>query len=339
MDFMDMPQIGPIDVEPDVIAAKGEPLDVLLARLGAPAPNPVDNGPDDTEPVPSDGWRVLDDRHGFVLGAPADGDGARWRVARLDVSSDALAGGRLHVYPDQHALRPSRRNRGRGLELRWPEVTRSDPDLDHLWIDVVNTGDERWIPNGDGFYVTATLVGPGRDGGSFAFVAGREGESAVPLDPGEHGRVRARLAMSGLDDLEPAEYEVHAWLMDLSIRTSEPLRVQLTPEWIARRRAEAAPRRPPPDERAHLESRLAMLRAMVAARAQLPQIVELLLEPSPDRGASIDRIAELLGCSPADARGVYMMSLDRFDRHGPDRLAMELQQLERALSGQEAPGG
>lgn len=46
------------------------------------------------------------------------------------------------------------------LALRWPEVTRSAPDLALLMIDVVNDGAERWHPQGDSFTVFASLTRP-----------------------------------------------------------------------------------------------------------------------------------------------------------------------------------
>lgn len=328
-----MPQIDSFTVKPDLVAAEGEPLKHLLARLGERGgPDVEEDGSDESPVPPVEGWRTLQNDHGLLVGAPIDEDRSFWRIARLEHASPAHPNGLLRIHPDVLSLRPSQRERGSGLRLQWPAVTTSNPDLERLWIDIVNDGEERWLPDGDGFHVAAGFVRTGQIGaGLLAFVAGREG--AFPLDPGEYGRVRAHLDLSGLDGMEPGEIEVHAWLVDLSIRTVDPLRIQITSEMLKHRRAAVEARPPRPDDvAARQASRIAMLRTVLAARERLREIVEILLERSTDRKQTIDRIAELLECSPGDAQHIYSTSLQRFDLEHEDWIARELQELERTVS-------
>lgn len=327
MDQRDMPQIGSFAIEPDVMAAPGERLTDLLARLSGAFD--IDGASDESQELPVDGWRTLSRKHGLLLGAPIDAEKTSWRVAHLEDAAPDRPNGRLRIHPNRLPMRPSRRERARGLSLRWPEVTTSEPDLDQLWIDIVNDGDQRWHPNGDRFHVAAAIARPGHDGAGFALIAGRDG--AAPLDPGEYARVRATLDPSGLDELEPGPHDVHAWLVDLSIRTLEPLRVEITPEALAKRRAAVAQRPPRPDDAAGLRSRIAMLNTLLKARGRLREIVDILLEPSTRPEQSVDRVAALLGCSRADAQAVLSTGLRRFDIERDDRTARELAEVERAL--------
>ncbi|GAA1788515.1 hypothetical protein [Agromyces lapidis] len=345
MDRRDLPQIGPLEVEPEAIEAHGEPLDGLLARLGAVVPDAqlstgasggaaVARG--ETPPMPGEGWRVLHTDRAVVLGAPIDDARRFWRLASLQQPSSQRPSSqqpnaRFDLHPDRHPLRPSRAERGRGLVLRWPGVTTSAPDVDSLWIDIVNEGDAPWVPNGDGFHVAAAVVRPDRDRGVyFGFVAGHDG--AFPLDPGEYGRVRAHFDQSSLDGLEPGEVEVHAWLIDLSIRTSEPLLVRVEPETIERRRNAVLDARPGPsrDAAEQTRTRIALLRTLVGAREMLPELIDALDGPG-DREQGIARIAEVLGCTPDEARGVAAMPLARFGRAQRESMSAELRELEQVL--------
>lgn len=331
MGLEDQPQIGSIVVAPEALAELGESLSTVLARFEAVAPTPLTT-PEGAAPLPIEGWRVLHRDRGLVIGAPTDGTGRSWRIARVEPPSDDRPVGRVDIVPDELPLRPSQAERRRGLRLRWPEVTASAPDPERLWIDVVNDGDERWVPNGDGFHVAAAIVRPGNDGVGFAFVAGRD--VACPLDPGDYARVRAHLDLNGLDRLEPGEYEVHAWLVDLSIRTEDPLRVRVSPETIARRRAAIAARPAPPtphDQAAQLRTRISMLRALVAAREHLPELVELVLEHSGDSEQLTARIAELLGTTSIDATGITAAPLRRFAQPLAGHTETELRELEQML--------
>ncbi|WP_166789269.1 MULTISPECIES: hypothetical protein [unclassified Cryobacterium] len=53
-------------------------------------------------------------------------------------------------------------------------MTRSAPDLELLAIDIIITGPERWLPQGDSFMVFAALQQPGgtQRGVYFGYVAG-----------------------------------------------------------------------------------------------------------------------------------------------------------------------
>ncbi|MFF2387905.1 hypothetical protein [Agromyces sp. NPDC058104] len=332
MDRRDLPQIGPVVVEREALAEAGEPLSAVLARFEVPAPT-SDATPGGAVPPPAEGWRVLHRDRGLVIGAPTDDTRRSWRIARVEPPSAERPVGRVDFSPDELPLRPSQAERGRGLRLRWPDVTSSAPDLERLWIDIVNEGDEPWMPDGDGFHVAAAIVRPGHEGVGFAFVAGRDG--ACPLGSGDYARVRVHLDLNGLDRLEPGEYEVHAWLVDLSIRTEDPLRIELSPELIARRRAEVAarPASPAPhDQAAHLRTRISMLRALVSARDHLPELAELVLGHSGDSEQLAARIAELLGSTTEDAMGITVAQLRRFAQPFAGHTETELRGLEQRLA-------
>ncbi|MFF2494285.1 hypothetical protein [Agromyces sp. NPDC058064] len=331
MDPEDLPQIGPIAVAPAALAERGEPLSAVLARFEVAAPT-SDATTEGVAALPAEGWRVLHRDRGIVIGAPADGTGRSWRIVRVEPVSAERPVGRVDIVPDELPLRPSQADRRRGLRLRWPEVTASAPDLERLWIDVVNDGGERWVPNGDGFHVAAAIVRPGHDGVGFAFVAGRD--AACPLGPGDYARVRAHLDLNGLDRLEPGEYEVHAWLVDLSVRTEDPLLILVSPDMIARRRAAIAARPAPPaphDQAARVRTRISMLSALVAARDRLPELAELVLEHSGDSEQLTVRIAELLGITKVDAAGITAVPLSRFAQPLAGRTETELRELEQML--------
>jgi len=129
--------------------------------------------------------------------------------------------------------------------LHWPESTRSEPAFDRLALDVVNTGEHRWRPDGDSFtaigFITRPGGGPGS--GSFAFVGG--GPPAFALDPGEYARVHVSLNPNQWEGLEPGRHEISAVLIDLGLRTVASLEVQLTAELIEQHRPGPGRARPP----------------------------------------------------------------------------------------------
>lgn len=85
-------------------------------------------------------------------------------------------------------MRASLADRRRGLALRWPAAVRRDAAPDAFAVDIVNTGDVRWEPDGDSFHVMGTAGEPG-DGTVSLGWASMGGMRAVPLDPGEYARV------------------------------------------------------------------------------------------------------------------------------------------------------
>ncbi|TFC63087.1 hypothetical protein [Cryobacterium sp. TMB1-7] len=111
-------------------------------------------------------------------------------------------------------------------------MTRSAPDLELLAIDIINTGPERWLPQGDSFMVFAALQQSGgtQRGVYFGYVAGQY--PALPLDSGEYARVRVEIDSSQWADVHAGPYELHASLIDLGMHCADPLQVELTEQVI-----------------------------------------------------------------------------------------------------------
>ena len=228
----DQPQIGRITVDRSALSEPGAGLADALGALEFAV---------STEGVPTDapasGWRVIArTEYSVVLGAPVDDRSRWWRIAQVAVPRDGSRAADVHVHPDPQPLRSSRAERRRGLVLRWPETTRSEPDFDRLALDVVNAGEHRWRPDGDSFIAIGFIARPnGEPGpGSFALVGG--GSPSFALDPGEYARVAVSLGANQWEGLEPGRHEISATLMDLDVRTEPALDVQLTAELIERHR-------------------------------------------------------------------------------------------------------
>ncbi|WP_440694318.1 hypothetical protein [Clavibacter nebraskensis] len=196
------------------------------------------------------------------------------------------------------------------LELRWPSVMVDGGDPEAPVVDVVNVGAERWIPReGDALLAFGALTEPGAPapGIPFAFAGGPRG--AVALDPGDSTRVPVAIAAGDWADLRPGAYDLHAALVLPHARRAGPLRVTVTADAIARRRA-ASPGRPPTDaelRRAH-DTRIAWLRTRVAAADALtPLVAEVAGVAS--RADAVARIRALLGVHEEHAQGLLDVPL------------------------------
>jgi hypothetical protein len=196
------------------------------------------------------------------------------------------------------------------LELRWPSVMVDGGDPEAPVVDVVNVGAERWIPReGDALLAFGALTEPGAPapGIPFAFAGGPRG--AVALDPGDSTRVPVAIAADDWAGLRPGAYDLHAALVLPHARRAGPLRVTVTADAIARRRA-ASPGRPPTDaelRRAH-DTRIAWLRTRVAAADALtPLVAEVAGVAS--RADAVARIRALLGVHEEHAQGLLDVPL------------------------------
>lgn len=323
----DRPQIGPVDVDAAALREVGAEINVVLSALGLEITTALAVG------TPIQGWRVLrgDTTSGLVLGAPVDEHAEAWRIAQVPPARDGAGSTSVTVHPDTFPLRPSRAERSRGLALRWPEVTRSEPDLDRLAIDVINTGDSRWRPIGDSFHVVGTLQrrrGEEQGGFFFGFVGGAD--PAFPLDAGEYVRVRVTIDANQWRDLQPGRYQVNAMLAQLGVRAESPLELELTEELIKRHRPRPSRSGPPTDQRRAMMERLEMIRGLLSARENLGALVEVITTASSDDDAR-QNFQELLGCRPSVADGIYSASLRRFRSAHPDHLVREADDLERAI--------
>ena len=232
------PQIGRIAVDASALEQDGIDLDAMLAELDVELSG---ERPTDT---PLSGWRVLTTADGVLatIGAPTDDDGQTWRLGQVLRGQGKPIRRLLALHPTSQPRRPSAKARAGGLTLRWPAVTREAPDLDLLAIDVVNTGGERWFPQGDSFMVFAALRQPDGPppGVHFGYIAGQC--PALPLEPGEYARVRVVVDAGQWNNTHSGPNEVHAFLVDLGLRGADALHVELTDQDIERH----LPRRPSP---------------------------------------------------------------------------------------------
>ncbi|MFB6610586.1 hypothetical protein ACFCVO_09725 [Agromyces sp. NPDC056379] len=322
----DQPQIGQITVDRTALTKPGVELASLLESLDlevsiAAVPNDA----------PASGWRVLArPEHAVVLGSPVEDGSKWWRIAQVALPRDRSRAAQVQIHPEPQPLRASRAERSRGLVLRWPDVTRSEPALDHLVVDVVNTGEHRWRPDGDSFVAIGFLARAGEEPGPalFGFTGGQE--PAFALDPGEYARVRVLLDANQWRDRVPGDHEITATLMDLGVRTETPLEVHLTAELIEQHQPRPGRTRLPAAEHRHaMEERLEGVRALLAARALLGSVLETVTNATSDADALLG-LGELLDCPHAVATGVYNTPLRRFGSESIDRLAQEAEELERA---------
>ena len=198
------------------------------------------------------------------------------------------------------------------LELRWPAVMTDRGDPEAPVIDVVNVGSERWIPReGDAFVAIGAFTEPGAPvpGISFAFTGGPRG--AVALDPGDSTRVPVAIPAGDPADLRPGPHDLHVVLVGPRARPAGPLRVDITAEAVARRRAGAATRKAPPtddDMRRSYDARIAWLRTRVAAADALGDLVAELAGVA-SRADAVARIGALLGVDEEHAQLVLHTQL------------------------------
>ena len=315
----DSPRLGHVTVERRALDEPGMPLRELAASLGLT----VDE--DDAADAPGDGWRMLRrDADSVILGAPAASAGD-WHLAQAGLSEPQPT---LSMHGDALRLRPSRAERRRGLELRWPSLaTTDDPVTSGFVVDIVNVGAERWRPDGDSFLVMGGIVTSDEQGFSFGYMSSGM-PAAVPLDPGEYARTRVRVGVDVWAGLEPGSYRLHAVLVELNLG-AEPLPITVTAEQIDRARAAAPePTRSRRAEQGWLERQIAELRAAMAAREVLPAIAEIVAREASHEGA-VARIADVLSCDLEAARGVYGMPLSVI---GADDSGSRLARLETRLA-------
>jgi hypothetical protein len=327
----DWPRIGRIDVPPETLREPGTTLADLLAELGFREPRHDGAG------LPASGWRVLARSGSSVaLGAPVDESHDAWRIVQVRSDDPASGCSQLHVHPDPEPRRPSRAECARGLALRWPASARGASDLDVLAIDILNTGSERWTPDGDSFHVVGSITRQGQKHGGFLFGFVQGANPSFVLDPGEYARTRVTIPPDQWRDLHPGAHEIHAVLAALPVTPTDPLAVELTQEMIDRHRPRrSAPPRPEHDQHAMMRARLEILQAMIAAGARVPELVGEIVDADDD--ASVRRVAELLACSPEAARAVLEMPLRRLRAADLQRVADEAVSLARELD--EPVGG
>lgn len=317
----DHPRLGHWPIEPARLAEPGVSLAELAAQLGVP----VDA--ESAEDAPLIGWRELNrSANGAVLlGAPVDAAAQGWRVAQVQVDvPDAL----VHVHPDPLALRPSRAERLRGLELRWPEIMLARTAPDDFVIDIVNAGSALWVPGDDSFLVVGVFTDPGETGFSFGW-SGSSERPGTPLGPGEYMRTRLDINAGTWDGLRPGTHDLHAVLAGLGLRTAQPLEVTLTRDQIDRHRQRSPSRAHKPENRRRMyEAEIRRLHATMSISRSLTAVADILATAVTDQDAE-SRLAALLGGDIESARIIYRSQLQNLCAGNRTDLEQRLQEVTR----------
>jgi hypothetical protein len=223
-------QLGRLEVGLADLELPGEPLRVVLARVGvAPDGAPLIVG------LPADGWRPLKVTEA-VGGPPVFGahlEDGRWFLGQVRQIGEGLVfdpSGPVERYP-------SKAQRRAGLRLRWPKAVKGVP-VKRLFIDLVNVSSQRWIPAPvDHLHVVARLTSRSDATSttgwwSFAWVASQD-MRAFPLDPGEYSRVPVHVQGADILKHKPGTVLVHPYLVALGLAGAEPLRLNITEEEVA----------------------------------------------------------------------------------------------------------
>lgn len=317
----DDPQLGPADVDRAALQQPGVVLHTLATEIGAQVDETSAAG------APPDGWRVLK-RHqsGQVLiGAPVDAEATVWRVAHVQpVPSDAT----VRVHPETMTLRPSRAQRRQGLVLRWPTLMQGASGADGFAVDIVNTGSDRWIPNGDGFHVVGVFTEPGETTFHFGWADSAQ-RTAVPLDPGEYARVSVAIMPTAWERLEPGAHDLHAVLVSLGVRTETALNVHLSRELLGSHRQQRRRSQPTPDDRRRaVDEEVARVRGVLAAAGAFAEVTAAIAASNTDEDA-VARLGELLNLGEAAAEAIYNSTLRQLRPGNATQLHHRLDELHR----------
>jgi hypothetical protein len=321
----DAPMVGPADVDRAALAERGVSLVKLIAALG------VRLDRSSATDAPADGWRVLKryQSGAMVIGAPTDPTAAVWRVAHLDAPN---VGAVVVVQPDPMPLRPSRAERRRGLELRWPTVVTDIPAPSGYFIDIVNTGIARWESDADGFYVVGAFTDVGSTAFSFGWIESSQ-HRPVPLDPGEYARVPVSIIPGTWNSLEPGTYDLQAVLVSLGLRTTRPLQIEVSAELVAQRRQQNARSHSSPERRRRaLDQQIARVRAQIAASDSFDRVVDAVATSQSDDDA-IARIGHILRLDEDLARSIYHSSLSELHPGRGAPREKHLEQLTQQRAG------
>jgi hypothetical protein len=318
----DAPRVGDLEVDGDALTGDGMTLSELADELAC--------GVDDatTTEAPSDGWRVLRrlESGAVYLGSPVDADNRTWRLAQVHPGEQPPV---VRVHPDTLVVRPSRAERRQGLVLRWPSFVEELADPMQLVIDVVNLGHSRWSPEGDSFHAIGALTEPGEVTFGFAWMSSAQ-QRAVPLEPGEYARIPVHVQDRATPtELRQGPCDLHVVVVELGLRLTEPLRVELTAEMIARQVAKRNRHRPDAaSERRALDRQIDDERVRVDARRSWAAIADV-IGSTMSENESIARIAAVLDCTTEQAASVYDSSLRAVGRADADRRDEQLQELIR----------
>ncbi|THE06094.1 hypothetical protein E1I21_13765 [Microbacterium oleivorans] len=308
----EFPRLHHDAVDPAALSGEGEPFADLARRHGA----------EPTEVPVSSGWRVLKTRGDeAVVGAPLDVERTTWWVAYV------RPGEEVWVHDTPARLRASYAERRRGLVLRWPAVVGVDAGPDGFAIDIVNTGEERWEPDGDLFQVVGSVTGAHESRVIMSWSAS-DGMSAVPLDPGEYARVPVQISDDMWAGLIPGENTLHAWLVPLRV-TAEPLQIEVSAESVERARVNERWESSGQHRRA-MEDELRRQRAIQDAAPRLADIVAAIDATQTEEDA-VAAIANVLGVDSVAAEAVFEASLSDLHPSSAERQRERIAHTERSL--------
>ena len=128
--------------------------------------------------------------------------------------------------------------------MRWPPAAENAP-IGQVFIDVLNTSAERWIPTPlDHFHTVGILVAAGASTGlpgGYAYAYGGGQPDAFILDPGEYTRVHVTVSSNIVIDAGPGSHSLYAAVPALNMVSEHPLSLTITEEDLKK----AAPQRPP----------------------------------------------------------------------------------------------
>lgn len=224
--------------------------------------------------------------------------------------------------------RRSPAQRAAGLALRWAPLSHAEAEDDVFVIDIVNTGDARWRPDGDPFLVVGTFAAPGAAAGGtdFGFMGGQH--AAVPLDPGEYARVSLSISESEWRELEPGRHDLHAGLVMLPVPAPAPLTVEITREQIDRHTARA---RGAVDATTSLRRQQRHLRSILQAASDLDRIARIVTGAESDR-AVMTEVGRLLHDDREAASSVVGAPLAHFSQEAVQRTREQLRAIEHHLA-------
>ncbi|WP_020096892.1 hypothetical protein [Microbacterium sp. 11MF] len=206
-------------------------------------------------------------------------------------------------------------------------MARPDAGPDGYAIDIVNTGEVRWEPDGDSFDVVGTVAAVG-DASVYIGWATMGGMRGVPLDPGEYARVPVRIEESAWAKLAPGEHELHALLVPLRVK-SEPLRIGVAPQTI--RVAQMSNRSR--DSGRRLRAMADDLRRQRAIQDAVPRLADIVaaIDGTTAEEDAVSAIEELLGVDSVAAEAVFAASVSDLHPSSAERRRERIAHTERSL--------
>ncbi|GAB2922093.1 hypothetical protein GCM10027047_19270 [Rhodococcus aerolatus] len=241
--------VGEVEISPDVLSGGGQPLFRLVHEQTGATSFRWQVRAETADALPRAAWRVLSRRESedpsgagvhvpttVVLASAVPGAPGRWfQVVLTAHESDRGREWVLSSTGVEHRVRPTRRDRARGVELRWSRppgavANGSDPELA---VTLVNVGDRPWRADPDDSALTLAWVtdldgSPPWPGGWFS----PDASTPLPdLEAGEAWTLTTHLPRHALRGLPPGPVGPRASLPSLGLRTP-PVRVDVVGETV-----------------------------------------------------------------------------------------------------------